>query len=75
MVERHIADAMAAPHWHDHVELNLLMEGRMTYLLMDGRSRWRPAVWFYSGLQFRIRRLLLPKTRRSYASMFPLSIF
>lgn len=37
MVERHIADAMAAPHWHDHVELNLLMEGRMTYLF-NGRQ-------------------------------------
>ncbi|WP_028742452.1 helix-turn-helix domain-containing protein [Rhizobium leguminosarum] len=37
LVERHIADAMAAPHWHDHVELNLLMEGRMTYLF-NGRQ-------------------------------------
>ncbi|MBY5804790.1 helix-turn-helix domain-containing protein (plasmid) [Rhizobium ruizarguesonis] len=37
LIERHIADAMAAPHWHDHVELNLLMEGRMTYLF-NGRQ-------------------------------------
>jgi AraC-like DNA-binding protein/quercetin dioxygenase-like cupin family protein len=32
LVERHTARAMAAAHWHDHVELNLLLEGRMTYL-------------------------------------------
>ncbi|MGR9319555.1 helix-turn-helix domain-containing protein (plasmid) [Rhizobium leguminosarum] len=36
LIERHIADAMAAPHWHDHVELNLLMAGQMTYLF-NGR--------------------------------------
>ncbi|MGR9145427.1 helix-turn-helix domain-containing protein (plasmid) [Rhizobium leguminosarum] len=37
LIERHIADAMAAPHWHDHVELNLLMAGQMTYLF-NGRQ-------------------------------------
>ncbi|MDR9762899.1 helix-turn-helix domain-containing protein [Rhizobium redzepovicii] len=37
LIERHIADAMAAAHWHDHVELNLLMDGRMTYLF-NGRQ-------------------------------------
>ncbi|MBX5159243.1 helix-turn-helix domain-containing protein [Rhizobium sp. NZLR8] len=37
LIERHMADAMAAPHWHDHVELNLLMEGQMTYLF-NGRQ-------------------------------------
>ncbi|RXT30081.1 AraC family transcriptional regulator [Rhizobium leguminosarum] len=37
LIERHIADAMAAPHWHDHVEINLLMAGQMTYLF-NGRQ-------------------------------------
>lgn len=36
LIERHTANAMAAAHWHDHVELNLLLEGSMTYLL-NGR--------------------------------------
>ncbi|MFC2253664.1 helix-turn-helix domain-containing protein [Labrys portucalensis] len=36
-VESHVAGAMAAAHWHDHVELNLLLEGRMTYLF-QGRQ-------------------------------------
>jgi AraC-like DNA-binding protein len=36
LIERHTANAMNAAHWHDHVELNLLLEGRMTYLL-NGR--------------------------------------
>lgn len=37
LVERHIATAMATAHWHDHVELNLLLGGRMTYLF-NGRQ-------------------------------------
>jgi AraC-like DNA-binding protein len=37
LVERHIADTMAAAHWHDHVEVNLLLDGRMTYLF-NGRQ-------------------------------------
>ncbi|TXH81052.1 MAG: helix-turn-helix domain-containing protein [Rhizobium sp.] len=32
LIERHIADAMNAAHWHDHVELNFLLEGQMTYI-------------------------------------------
>ena len=31
-VERHVADAMSAAHWHNHVEINLLLDGHMTYL-------------------------------------------
>ncbi|MBB5663675.1 AraC-like DNA-binding protein [Rhizobium leguminosarum] len=31
-VERHVADTMASAHWHDHIEVNLLLEGSMTYL-------------------------------------------
>lgn len=31
-IERHVADAMGAAHWHNHVEINLLLDGRMTYL-------------------------------------------
>ncbi|MFE0018264.1 helix-turn-helix domain-containing protein [Mesorhizobium sp. NPDC059054] len=37
LIERHIADTMSTAHWHDHVEMNLLMEGRMTYLF-NGRQ-------------------------------------
>ncbi|WP_267553794.1 helix-turn-helix domain-containing protein [Rhizobium rhizogenes] len=37
LIERHTADAMAAAHWHDHVEVNLLLEGEMTYLF-NGRQ-------------------------------------
>ncbi|WP_407866932.1 helix-turn-helix domain-containing protein [Phyllobacterium phragmitis] len=37
LIERHIADAMSAAHWHDHVEINLLMEGQMSYLF-NGRQ-------------------------------------
>ena len=36
-VERHIADAMGSAHWHEHVEVNLLLNGRMTYLF-NGRQ-------------------------------------
>ncbi|MGY5776367.1 helix-turn-helix domain-containing protein [Rhizobium sp. LEGMi135b] len=32
LIESHIADAMSAAHWHDHVELNFLVEGQMTYI-------------------------------------------
>lgn len=31
-IERHVASAMSAAHWHDHVELNVLLDGKMTYL-------------------------------------------
>lgn len=34
--EHHVAEAMPEAHWHDHVELNLLLAGGMTYLF-NGR--------------------------------------
>lgn len=37
LIERHIADTMSTAHWHDHVEINLLMQGRMSYLF-NGRQ-------------------------------------
>jgi AraC family transcriptional regulator, melibiose operon regulatory protein len=37
-VERHIANAMGSAHWHDHVEVNLLLNGQMTYLF-NGRRQ------------------------------------
>ncbi|MDE1994213.1 MAG: helix-turn-helix domain-containing protein [Rhizobiaceae bacterium] len=37
LVERHTADTMSAAHWHDQIEINLLMSGRMTYLF-NGRQ-------------------------------------
>ncbi|MFD9900333.1 helix-turn-helix domain-containing protein [Mesorhizobium sp. NPDC059025] len=37
LIERHIANTMSTAHWHDHIELNLLLEGRMTYLF-NGRQ-------------------------------------
>lgn len=36
-IERHVASAMSAAHWHDHVELNVLLDGRMTYLFNGGQ--------------------------------------
>ncbi|WP_182086362.1 helix-turn-helix domain-containing protein [Aureimonas sp. ME7] len=38
LIERHAATAMASAHWHDHVEVNLLLEGRMTYLFNGRRE-------------------------------------
>ncbi len=32
LIEQHTADTMTSAHWHDHIELNLLLEGSMTYL-------------------------------------------
>lgn len=32
LIEQHIADTMTSAHWHDHIEINLLLEGSMTYL-------------------------------------------
>jgi AraC-like DNA-binding protein len=37
LIERHTARAMGAAHWHDHVEINLLLKGQMTYLF-NGRQ-------------------------------------
>jgi AraC-like DNA-binding protein len=38
-VERHIAGPMDAAHWHDHIELNLLLSGQMTYLFNGRQER------------------------------------
>ena len=35
--EHHAAEAMPEAHWHDHVELNLLLAGGMTYLFNGKR--------------------------------------
>ncbi|MBW9115528.1 helix-turn-helix domain-containing protein [Rhizobium cauense] len=32
LVEQHVADTMTSAHWHDHIEINLLIAGTMTYL-------------------------------------------
>jgi AraC-like DNA-binding protein len=37
LIERHVADTMRTAHWHDHIEINLLLNGRMTYLF-NGRQ-------------------------------------
>lgn len=37
LIERHVADTMRTAHWHDHVEINLLLDGSMTYLF-NGRQ-------------------------------------
>lgn len=36
-IERHIADTMRTAHWHDHIEINILLAGSMTYLF-NGRQ-------------------------------------
>ncbi|MGO1077926.1 helix-turn-helix domain-containing protein [Inquilinus sp. CA228] len=35
--ERHVPEPMGQAHWHDHVELNLLLAGGMTYLFNGTR--------------------------------------
>lgn len=37
LIERHVADTMSTAHWHDHIEINLLLDGSMTYLF-NGRQ-------------------------------------
>ncbi len=31
-IEQHLADTMTSAHWHDHIEINLLLAGEMRYL-------------------------------------------
>ena len=38
-IERHVADTMTSAHWHDHIEINLLLAGSMTYLF-NGRQEY-----------------------------------
>jgi AraC-like DNA-binding protein len=38
-IEQHIAKPMSAAHWHDHVELNLLLRGEMSYLFNGRQER------------------------------------
>ena len=33
LAETHVVEPMPEAHWHDHVELNLLLRGSMTYLI------------------------------------------
>ncbi|WP_343716188.1 helix-turn-helix domain-containing protein [Inquilinus sp.] len=35
--ERHVPEPMGQAHWHDHIELNLLLAGGMTYLFNGTR--------------------------------------
>jgi hypothetical protein len=37
LIEQHVADTMTSAHWHDHIEINMLLEGSMTYLF-NGRQ-------------------------------------
>lgn len=39
LTETHIAEPMPTAHWHDHVELNLLVQGSMTYLINGKQIR------------------------------------
>ena len=39
LTETHLAEPMPTAHWHDHVELNLLMQGSMTYLINGKQVR------------------------------------
>lgn len=41
-IEQHIADAMPSPHWHDHIEVNYLLHGKMDYLLNGRRVTLQP---------------------------------
>jgi AraC-like DNA-binding protein len=39
LIEQHVADTMTSAHWHDHIEINLLLEGSMTYLF-NGKQEY-----------------------------------
>lgn len=41
-LESHVADAMPNAHWHDHIEINYLPRGRMSYLLNGRRVTLLP---------------------------------
>lgn len=41
-VESHTADAMPNAHWHDHIEINYLPTGKMSYLLNGRRVTLQP---------------------------------
>ena len=41
LTETHLVEPMPEAHWHDHVELNLLMRGGMTYLINGKQVRLR----------------------------------
>jgi hypothetical protein len=36
-IEQHIAEPVSAAHWHDHIELNLLVSAAMSHLF-NGRE-------------------------------------
>lgn len=54
-VEHHVANAMGAAHWHDHVEVNLLLNGRMTYLFNGRQEQVGPGrlVLFWAAIPHR----------------------
>ncbi|MFP5076179.1 helix-turn-helix domain-containing protein [Rhizobium sp. YIM 134829] len=61
-IERHLASTMIAAHWHDHVELNLLLDGSMTYLF-DGRQEQVDAgrlVLFWAAIPHQTIRVSVP---------------
>lgn len=41
LTETHLVEPMPEAHWHDHVELNLLLAGGMTYLINGKQVRLR----------------------------------
>lgn len=41
LTETHVVEPMPAAHWHDHVELNLLIRGAMTYLINGSQVKLR----------------------------------
>lgn len=41
LTETHVVEPMPEAHWHDHVELNLLIRGSMTYLINGAEVKLR----------------------------------
>ena len=39
LAERHIVEPMPEAHWHDHVEINVILKGAMTYLINGKQVR------------------------------------
>ena len=61
--EHHIAEAMPEAHWHDHVELNLLLSGGMTYLFNGRRVplRGNQVYCFWAAIPHQVIAVEKPK--------------
>ncbi|QQA44460.1 helix-turn-helix domain-containing protein [Pelagovum pacificum] len=74
-VESHLADAMPLPHWHDHVEVNLLPEGRMDYLIGGRRVELRAGrlAVFWAAIHHQV--VTVEPSQRLFCAYVPVNLF